>query len=396
MSEEKQYIVKTPLFPLYSDVRQLLSIWEGVPRPTVQAMIKAIWDQTGTPQNPVDWSNPDEWIPERLDGENASLALKTWKESDRSVNPRHAYGTYLFINTYGLLETDPHGIYRLSDNGRRFMEDDPEYVRTLDNAEGLPKILAILAGHSPGKRGDLLEEWGDFLHEYSKFGTPSTIKDTLRRRILNLVERGFIDREGNTYTITDKGVSYAADLTQPIDQRPHQDVMMAVKVYNDKQTQAFRERLGQMHPYDFEALVKDLLEAMDYEDVVVTKQSGDKGIDVVANFQFGITQIKEVVQVKRQKSSVTRPVLDQLRGALPYHGAIRATLITLGKFASSCQQAAIFPGAAPITLIDGDRLIELLLKHGIGVKKRSLSLIEIDETYFDQPLAEEELASSED
>jgi restriction system protein len=199
-----------------------------------------------------------------------------------------------------------------------------------------------------------------------------------------LVERGYIAREGNTYTITDKGVAYAADIIAPDDQDPHQQVMQTIKGYNDTQTGALRERLAKVNPYRFESLIKDLLEAMDYEDVLVTKQSGDKGIDVVANYQFGITQIKEVVQVKRQQGSITRPVLDQLRGALPYHQAIRGTIITLGRFAKGCKDAALYPGAAPITLIDGDKLMELLLKHNVGVKKRPLTLIEIDESYFDE------------
>jgi restriction system protein len=77
----------------------------------------------------------------------------------------------------------------------------------------------------------------------------------------------------------------------------------------------------------------------------------DKGIDVIANYEFGITQIKEVVQVERQQGTITRPILDQLRGALPYHQAIRGTIITLGKFAQGCKDAALFPGAAPITAL---------------------------------------------
>ena len=35
-------------------------------------------------------------------------------------------------------------------------------------------------------------------------------------------------------------------------------------------------------------------------------------------------------------------------------------------------------GAAPITLIDGQKLVELLIKHGIGVRKRSVELLEVD------------------
>jgi restriction system protein len=172
-------------------------------------------------------------------------------------------------------------------------------------------------------------------------------------------------------------------------------VIQAIKTYNDTQTQALRERLGKMNPYRFESLIKDLLEAMDYEDVIVTKQSGDKGIDVVANYQFGITQIKEVVQVKRQQGSITRPVLDQLRGALPYYQAIRGTIITLGRFAKGCEDAAVFQGAAPITLIDGNKLMELILKHNVGIKTRQVNLIEVDESYFTEIDPEVDLAATE-
>lgn len=206
---------------------------------------------------------------------------------------------------------------------------------------------------------------------------------------MNLVERGFIDRDGNTYTITSKGIAYASAPSVAAVQQPHHKVQTAIKGYNDAQIAALRELLGKMDPYRFESLVKDLLEAMDYEDVVVTKQSGDKGVDVVANYEFGITQIREVVQVKRHQGTITRPVLDQLRGALPYHQAIRGTIITLGKFAQGCKDAALFPGAAPITLIDGDKLIELMLKHEVGIKKRPQTLVEIDETYFAGNAADE-------
>ena len=43
---------------------------------------------------------------------------------------------------------------------------------------------------------------------------------------------------------------------------------------------------------------------------------------------------------------------------------------------------ALDVGAAPITLINGERLIELLLEHGIGITKRPLELMEIDYEYF--------------
>lgn len=381
--DKKAYVVQTPLFQTYSDVRKLMKVLAGTTKKSeFLQCLKSIWDQTGTPQKPVDWSNPDEWIPQRLTGSDESLAMRIWDKSQKSLNPRHIYGAYLFLNSFELLKADATGVLQTTERGKLFEAEDPATVRKLDEAEGLPKLLAILAAHSPAKRGDLLEEWGEFLLTHSKYGTPSTIKDTLSRRTLNLVERGYIDREGNTYTITDKGIAYAAASADAAAASPHQQVLSAVKQHNDVQVATLRERLSKMNPYQFEVLIKDLLEAMDYEDVTVTKQSGDKGVDVVGHFQFGITQIKEVVQVKRHQGSITRPVLDQLRGALPYHQAIRGTIITLGKFAQGCKDAAIFPGAAPITLIDGDMLMELFVKHGVGVKRRPITLIEVDESIF--------------
>jgi restriction system protein len=385
MERQKEHVVRTPLFQNYSDVRMLVSALAGsTTKAELLEYLNAIWDQTGTPKDPVDWSNPDEWIPVRLQGKQRAVAERIWQGSGKKLNPRHIYGAYLFLNSYELLKPDASDVYQFTERGKNFVAQDSETLKVLDEAEGLRKLLSIVAAHSPARRGDLLEEWGEFLLAHSRFKTASTFKDTLRRRMLNLVERGYIDREGNTYTITDKGVAYAAAGPAAAAQRPNQNVLSAIKEYNDARTSELRERLGKMDPYKFESLIKDLLEAMDYEDVVVTKQSGDKGVDVVGQYQFGITQIKEVVQVKRHQGSITRPVLDQLRGALPYHQAIRGTIITLGRFAQGCKDAAIFPGAAPITLIDGDKLMELLLKHGVGVKKRQATLIEIDESTFEE------------
>lgn len=388
MSSTKEHIVRTPLFQSYADVRMLMQVLAGaIKKQRFLEFLKAIWDQTGTPQNPVDWSKPDEWIPQRLQGENQDLALRIWQKSDGELNPRHVYGAYLFLNSFELLKPDAEDVYQFTERGELFLKEDVKTVRILDEAEGLPQLLAILAVHSPAKHGDLLADWSEFLLAFSKFKTESTFKDTLRRRMLNLVQRGFIDREGNTYTITDKGIAYASSGSNLPTQQPQQQVLAAIKQHNDLQAAELRERLGKMNPYKFEGLIRDLLEAMDYEDVVVTKQSGDKGVDVVGHYQFGITQIKEVVQVKRHQGSISRPTLDQLRGALPYHQAIRGTIITLGKFAQGCKDAAIFPGAPPITLIDGDKLMELLLKHGVGVKKRQATLIEVDQSIFDEQSA---------
>lgn len=377
MSERKELKVRSPLFPRYSKVRAVLPVLEGMPKTSITKLIQEIWEHTGTPQNPVDWSDPDEWIDRRLNGDHAALAMRIWVESGKAVNPRHLYGPYLFVNFHRLLEPDSAGFCRITERGERFLAESDDMLREIDDVEGLLFLLGLLATKTQAKRGDLLPEWSEFLQENSKFSTASVFKDTLRRRLLNLVERGYVDREGNSYAITEQGMRYAeVGLSETEDAK--RSVLRSVKQYNDSQREELRARLISMRPYQFEHLISELLEAMGYEDVTVTKEAGDKGVDVVATVQFGITTITEVVQVKKHQSSIGRPVLDQLRGALPYHSAIRGTLITLGKISKGCREAALFPGAAPISLIDGDRLLDLLIEHEVGIKKRPVTIWELE------------------
>ena len=60
----------------------------------------------------------------------------------------------------------------------------------------------------------------------------------------------------------------------------------------------------------------DCSKEMDYQNVEVVGQSGDRGVDVVADIQLGVTSVREVVQAKRHKGTIQRKELDALRGSL--------------------------------------------------------------------------------
>ncbi len=55
-------------------------------------------------------------------------------------------------------------------------------------------------------------------------------------------------------------------------------------------------------------------------------------------------------------------------------GMVRASI---SRFSKGTQEAAFAGGAAPITLIDGDKLIDLLIQHGIGVRKKTVEVLEV-------------------
>ncbi|MGJ5050207.1 restriction endonuclease [Bradyrhizobium oligotrophicum] len=390
-------IVQAPLYPPFSEIAHAIRLLEGEPVQRVRDMLSAIAAQMGSPQNPVDWSTPDSWIAERLTGDLEILARKIWEGSNKELNPRYLNGCYLFINRMNLLD-QIHGIYKLGERGRKFLAQNEGLFQELDAAEGIPKLLSLVAERSPCKRGDILPAWSDYLKAVSQFSTPNTFADTLRRRLIAAVERGLISREGNFYAITDLGLRWLKGFSAPVDSAPiaapspkRTTVAEAAHAHNEEQLSAFRTRLMQLEPVQFEHFVKELLDAMDYEDVRVTKFSGDKGVDVVARVQFGITEITEVVQVKRTEGTIVRPKIDELRGALPYHKAIRGTIISLGSFAKGAQEGALFPGAAPITLIDGKRLLDLCIKHQVGIRRRPVEIYEIDDSFFLKKFSREDV-----
>jgi restriction system protein len=378
---KKTLKVRTPQFPLYSEVRHLLKVFEGVSQSAIKTMLKSIEEQTGTPRQPVDWTNPKSWIQKRLTGESAILAQRIWEESNQEVNPRHVYGSYLFINNNGLLSDNVFGVYQTTPRGQAFLANDQKLLAEIDDQEGLPHLLRIFTGKTTARRRDLLPEWSDFLREHSHFGTQATIRDTLRRRLNNLVERGYIAREGVTYLITKKGLDYAEQFTQTdLDQK--RDVIRAIKAFNQEQMHKLSSLLAFMKERDFEFLVQELLESMGYEDIKIIKEGGSKGVEVTASFQFGINTVPEVIHVKRYQTSTGRPALDQLREAVSRHECFRGTLISLGRFTRECKEAALKADGLRVKLIDGKHLLMLLSENSIGVTRQAVTLYHIDDEYF--------------
>ncbi len=378
--------VKIPFFPKYSELRLILPIWKNTAKTQITHLNSIIVTLRGTPQSPVNWTNPDEWIFDRLNGNDQEIALRIWLESKKEVNPRYTYGHWLLANTYSLIIEDDINKIQVTPDGEEFIDEylgDTE--RSIDENEGIIKILNIIAERGTGKAGELYPEWADYLKKYSKFSTESTIKDTLRRRLDNLVNRELISRSNQNYSITENGLVYIGmnngePETIPVEKSP--DIYYLVKQQETSVRASLLEILSEMNPYHFEHLIKNLLESMNYQNVSVTSQSNDKGVDVIADIEFGITSIREVVQVKRQKSNIQRTVLDALRGSLHRFSAVRGTIISTSNFTKGAENASIETGAAPITLINGSKLIDLLIQNEIGIKKKHISLMEIDENAF--------------
>lgn len=387
-TDEQNRRVRIPHFPSYEELRLVLPIWDGRSRSQITGLQTTLGTLRGSPQDPGDWTNPDQWIPGRLQGSDRDLAEAIWQKSGGRVNPRHVYGHWLLACAYKLLVEDSHGGMTLTERGQDFINHSlGDAVSLIDEQEGVLKILTIVAEKGTGRRADFIPEWADYLQRYSRFGTDATIKDTLTRRLQSILERGFLTKTGTTYSITDEGLAYLGQTGGAEDAGSFdelQEILQLVKQQKASVRASMQELLSTMDPIAFEHLIKQLLEAMNYQYVTVTAPSNDKGVDVVADIELGITSVREVVQAKRQKSNVQRTVLDALRGSLYRFQAVRGTIITTANFSKGAIQVAFEPGAPPITLINGEKLIDLLIEYGIGVRTRSIEVLELDADTFAQ------------
>lgn len=377
--------VKVPHFPMYDEVRAFLGAVAGRRAAELTHLRSSLADLRGTPQSNEDWSDPTTWIPVRLQGTDRDVAFAIWKGSDQKVNPRHTTGVWLLSRNYDLLAEAPDGRLAVSARGQAWSTSkSAPVVREVDDGEGVLALLRMVADTGPASSGELLSPWREYLQQNSKIRSDAAARSYLYQRLRNLLDRGFVSRSGLNYGLTPSGLVWLGEEAAGEQQGDDADTQIR-KLVQQKQEQvkeALREILAEMDPYGFEHVIRDLLVEMGYSDVEVTAPSNDKGIDVIGRIELGITAVKEVIQVKRHKRTIQRKDLDALRGCLHRFQAVRGTLITTSRFSSGTEKAAFEYGAAPITLIDGEKLIDLLANYGIGVKKRSIDVWELDESAF--------------
>jgi hypothetical protein len=96
-------MVKIPLFPSYIQTQLLIKYLSENNESEYKSIWNVIWNLRGTPQEPVNRQNPEQWIPERLSGTDRDFALMIWKETDHQVNPRYVRGIQFLIDGYDLL-----------------------------------------------------------------------------------------------------------------------------------------------------------------------------------------------------------------------------------------------------------------------------------------------------
>ena len=150
-------------------------------------------------------------------------------------------------------------------------------------------------------------------------------------------------------------------------------------------TQDLIQHIHAVTPEYFEQIVADIFTSLGFS-TEVTGGADDKGVDVIARYSDGLDFAPIYIQVKHYCGTmkVTPNEIQKLAGAVLLHGGLQGVLVTCGAFAQPVPEYLQgLPGARNIALVDQHQLVELMIRHRVGVLDGEGECgYRIDEEYF--------------
>lgn len=154
---------------------------------------------------------------------------------------------------------------------------------------------------------------------------------------------------------------------------------------DDRLEQALKELLEnllQVSPARFEVIVLDVLHRLGYgghrDALQRVGGAGDGGIDDIISLDK-LRLEKVYVQAKRWQNTVGRPELQAFYGALAGQKAKRGVFITTSGFTSQARDFA--HSVEGMVLVDGERLVHLMIENEVGVSSRLVKVPKLDMDY---------------
>lgn len=183
-------------------------------------------------------------------------------------------------------------------------------------------------------------------------------------------------------------IEYVLDIEDEL--LPEEKIVQAYRHYLRDLRCSLIERVRACHPSFFEKMVVDLLLAMGYgcDDNAgrVIGKAHDGGIDgIISEDKLGLNLI--YIQAKRynEGNSVGRPEIQRFIGAM--QKAEKGVFITTSKFTKEALEFANAETRKHIRLIDGETLVDLMIKHSVGLEKvKEYVVYKVNEDYFSDNL----------
>jgi restriction system protein len=218
-------------------------------------------------------------------------------------------------------------------------------------------------------------------------GLPTINNDVLDRYPAFLAWRQGVPTEGGS--VADDRVSPAMPPAAAV-ATPEERVESARRELEASLKADLLDRVRQMTPGDFEALIITLLLRMGYgqgreEMSQALGGAGDGGVDgVVHQDPLGLDRV--YIQAKRYKegNSVGPDAINSFIGALNIKRANKGLFVTASSFTKQAKDHAE-RSTTHVVLIDGDQLAGLMVRYVVGVVVRdTIEIKAIDEGFFDE------------
>jgi hypothetical protein len=133
-----------------------------------------------------------------------------------------------------------------------------------------------------------------------------------------------------------------------------------------------------------EHLALTLLERLGYHNIKVSKRSADGDVFFTADWRQGLADVRVCVRVVSDHDwSLDDGAVHDLRETLNHYSASEGVIIHLGEVTDEAVKASRREGESPITLLDKQTFVELLIKHGIGVKVYDNPIVTVDMDFID-------------
>lgn len=168
------------------------------------------------------------------------------------------------------------------------------------------------------------------------------------------------------------------------DRSPQEAIEQAISSINDSLASELLSMILEHDPYVFEEIVVKLLEVMGYGVGEVTAKSNDGGIDgIITADPLGFEAIYTQAKRYNPGNKVGAPEIQGFIGAL--RNANKGVFITTSSFQPAAIEVANSCLYAKIKLIDGEELINLMIKYNVGVTvEETYEIKRIDLDFFDE------------
>jgi restriction system protein len=238
-------------------------------------------------------------------------------------------------------------------------------------------------------KGGLIERVAPKTYKATEFGQKYLSKhpNSITFKEINKIPAYIAWKE--SYSSTNETGRAETEHTETDSSTPIEAIDNAINtIHADLKSRLLHEIL-QQDPTFFEKLVLDVLVAMGYggsrtDAAEHLGRSNDEGIDGCINQDpLGLDQV--LVQAKRYKpeNPINREAIQSFIGAMSGQGVNKGVFITTSHFNANAKEFVRRGSAQKVILIDGNTLLELMLKHHVGTRvERTIEILDLDQNYF--------------